>query len=165
MKKFEKNKKKSHGDMTLMAEDDMQRRRNLARRILESLLLKVLDGTRITHTDTEEGFELVVPLPGDRKQKVYITSNRRDSDGEVIFQIYTICSKVQLLMYEPALRMNMDLDYGALAIKEIDGKDYLVIVDTQLAGTAQARELEKSIITIAEAGDELENILTGEDIR
>ncbi|MCD4785391.1 MAG: hypothetical protein K8T10_16350 [Candidatus Eremiobacteraeota bacterium] len=164
MEKFERNIKGSHSEMAFTSEDDLKRRRNLAGRILESLLLKVVDGTRITHTDTEEGFELVVPLPGDRKQKVYITANRRDSDGEVIFQIFTTCSKAQLLMYEPALRMNMDLDYGALAIKEINGKDFLVIVDTQLAGTAQARELEKSIITIAEAGDELENILTGKDI-
>jgi len=164
MDKFEKAENKSH-NMTLMTQDEIQRGQKLARRILESLLLKVVDGTRITHTESEEGYELIVPLPGNRKQKVYITANRRDSDGEVIYQVYTICAEAQLLMYEPALRMNMDLDYGALAIKEIGGNDYMVIVDTQLAGTAQAREIEKSIITIAEAGDELENILTGEDIR
>jgi hypothetical protein len=68
-------------------------------------------------------------------------------------------------LFEFALKMNMELDYGALAIKNIDEKDALVMVHTQLVRTAQPAEIEKSLLTLAEVGDDLERILTGEDFR
>lgn len=132
---------------------------------LRALISEITADTVIEVKEMESGFELIVPLPGNRSQKVYVTLDRRDADGENLFQVYTICSEAMEKMYEFALRMNMELDYGALAIQDMYGRDYLVIVDTQLVRTAQPAEIEKSILTLAEVGDDLEKILTGQDIR
>jgi hypothetical protein len=136
-----------------------------SREVLSVLIRDFTECTKITYTEAEDGFELSIPLPGDRKQKVFITADRRDSDGEELFQIFTICAEANPALYAFALKLNMEIDYGALAIKEIYGKDHLVIVDTQLVRTAQPVEIEKSVITLAEVGDDIEQILTGEDLR
>ena len=135
------------------------------REVLSVLIRDFTEGTKITYSETEEGFELIVPLPGERKQKVFITADRRDSDGEELFQVFTICAEANPDLFAFALKLNMEIDYGAIAIKEIYGKDHLVIVDTQLVRTAQPVEIEKSVITLAEVGDDIEQILTGEDVR
>lgn len=131
---------------------------------LKILLSEFTNNTKIECKETDEGFELTVPQPGDRKQKVYITTDRRDSDGEDIYQIFTICTESDARLFEFALRANLEIDYGALAIKEIFGTDYLVLVNTQLVKSAQAVELEKSVLTLAEIGDDIEQIVTGKDI-
>ncbi len=132
---------------------------------LEKIIKDISEGTIITYKAIENGFEIHIPLPDNRKQKVFVTTGRRDSDGEEIYQIFTICVKADPSLYEFALKMNMEIDYGALAITEFYGEDYLVMVDTQLVKSTQPVEIEKSIITLAEIGDDIERILTGEDIR
>ncbi len=132
---------------------------------LRALVSEITSGTRIEVEEIDSGFELLVPLPCDRQQKVYITLERRDADGENIFQVFTVCAEADPKLFEFALKMNNDIDYGAIAIKELYGKDYLVILDTQLVRTTQPVEIEKSLLTLAEVGDDLERIITGKDIR
>lgn len=132
---------------------------------LKALVSEICRDTLIQVSEIESGYELKIPLPDQRSQKVYITAGRRDADGENLFQIYTICTEATPELYELALRMNMELDYGAIAMHQIYDKDFLVMVDTQLVRTAQPAEIEKSILTLAEVGDDLEKILTGRDVR
>lgn len=142
-----------------------KKQREISLNILQTIIMDISKGTLMTHKKIEKGFEINIPLPDNRKQKVYVTTGRRDSDGEEIYQIFTICVKADPSLYEFALKMNMEIDYGALAITEFYGEDYLVMVDTQLVKSAQPIEIEKSIIALAEIGDDIERILTGEDIR
>jgi len=135
------------------------------KKILDNIINEIFKDTLITSAEIPDGFELVIPLPGERKKKVFVTFGRQDSEEEEIFQIFTICCEASTSLYEFALRMNMELDYGALALKEMYGDDFFVIVDTQLVRTAQPVEIEKSVITLAEIGDDIERILTGKDLR
>lgn len=142
-----------------------KKQREVSLEDLQKMIRDICKDSLLIHTGIEDGFEIIFPLPDNRKQKVFVTMGRRDSDGEEIYQIFTICVKADPSLYEFALKMNMEIDYGALAIKELYGEDYLVMVDTQLVRSAQPVEIEKSIITLAEIGDDIERILTGEDIR
>ena len=143
----------------------LEKRMGRFHELLKTMIKNITDDTLITFSEVNNGFEVVVPLPENRKQKVFVSTGRRDSDGEEIYQIFTICVKADSSLFEFALKMNMEIDYGALAITELYGEDYLVMVDTQLARSAQPIEIEKSIITLAEIGDDLERVMTGEDIR
>ena len=158
---------KSNGENDIQSKDSLQdiKHQNISFDILQTIIRDISEGTLITYSKIENGFKVNIPLPDNRKQKVFVTTGRRDSDGEEIFQIFTICVKADPSLYEFALRMNMEIDYGALAIHEFYGEDYLVMVDTQLVKSAQPIEIEKSIVALAEIGDDIERILTGEDIR
>jgi hypothetical protein len=145
--------------------DKMIEERTILLESLRALVSEITSETLIGTEEIENGFILKVPLPDQRTQKVYITVDRRDADGENLFQIFTVCAQADPELFEFALKMNMELDYGALAIKNIDEKDALVMVHTQLVRTAQPAEIEKSLLTLAEVGDDLERILTGEDFR
>lgn len=160
-------KKSITGENDIQIENSLPdiKQKNISHNILKTIITDITKGTLITYNEIENGFEVNIPLPDNRKQKVFVTTGRRDSDCEEIYQIFTICVKAETSLYEFALRMNMEIDYGALAITELYGEDYLVMVDTQLVKSAQPIEIEKSIITLAEIGDDIERILTGEDIR
>lgn len=156
--------KKSSTKIKVRSEEHSQKQERL-KALLGELIQSFIEGTEIACVEIDEGYELVIPQPGRRRQKVYITTDRRDSDGEDIYQIFTVCTEAAPNLFEFALRANMEMDYGAMAIKDIFGQDFLVIVDTQLVRTAQAAEIEKSALALAELGDDIEQILTGEDIR
>lgn len=151
--------------MKIPTPEKIQEEKMILAESLRALVSEITRDTKIDVTENDDGFILKVPLPGNRSQKVYVSIGRRDADGENLFQIYTVCTEATGELYEFALRMNMELDYGALALQEMYGRDFLVIVDTQLVRTAQPVEVEKSILTLAEVGDDIEKILTGEDIR
>ena len=65
---------------------------------------------------------------------------------------------------EYALRYNMRMSFGALAINDHGDEGFLVIVDTLLAQTAQPIALRKSIDSVAKHGDKMEKQLTGQDV-
>jgi hypothetical protein len=145
--------------------DKINEERMILLESLRALVSEITSNTLIESEEIENGFILSVPLPDQRTQKIFITVDRRDADGENLFQIFTVCAEADPSLFEFALKMNMELDYGALAIKNIEGNDSLVMVHTQLVRTAQPAEIEKSVLTLAEVGDDLERILTGEDFR
>ena len=90
--------------------------------------------------------------------------SRTDENRDYLISVYTVCG-----LYEPeiamhALETNMSIDYGAFALNLHEGKKHLVMVDTQLAKTAQEEELLISIRTLAYIGDEWEEVLGSNDL-
>jgi hypothetical protein len=159
------NTSQTQGNIMTPGIDKLNEEKKILLESLRALVSDITSNTLIEVSEIENGFELRVPLPDQRTQKVYITVDRRDADGENLFQIFTVCAEADRALYEFALKLNMELDYGALALKDISGTNYLVMVHTQLVRTAQPTEVEKSVLTMAEVGDDLEKILTGEDKR
>jgi hypothetical protein len=108
-------------------------------------------------------YKLTLHLETNRKQFVYIEMSRTDENRDYLISIYTVCGRYEAELAKHALETNMSIDYGAFAINLHDGKEHLVMVDTQLAKTAQEEELLTSIHTLAYIGDEWEEILGSED--
>lgn len=99
-----------------------------------------------------------------RKQYVYVTANRKGLQGEELYQIFTICAPENESFYRSALLTNMNLPFGAIALSEVEGENYFVLVDTYLAESVSEKELLISIMTLAKAGDKMEKLLIGLDI-
>ncbi|MFP4496706.1 MAG: hypothetical protein ACLFQV_00740 [Vulcanimicrobiota bacterium] len=122
----------------------------------------------------ENGFALDIPVVYElsteegqaemRRQFVYITATRESHEGDEMYQIFTICAPEDERFYSSALMLNMNLPFGAIAISEVEGKNYFVLVDTYLAKNCTTSEIEKSVLTLAEAGDRMEKMLVGLDL-
>ncbi|MCD4784253.1 MAG: hypothetical protein K8T10_10580 [Candidatus Eremiobacteraeota bacterium] len=151
--------------------------------------------------EIEDGFVLDIPveyksiakhlLPGKevRHQFVFVTGNRKMSNGKEIYQIFTVCAPEEDTFYRNALFLNANLTFGAFAIADVETissdlkrevlclptgevrvaqvkkEKCFVLVDTYMVSEADAIQMEASIMTIAKAGDKLEKMLMKEDIR
>ncbi len=131
--------------------------------VADVLMQQVVTGTEIDISTTRSGWLLTVSLKGGRSQKVNVAMSSSDSDGEQLMVIYTQCGPVDPKRYEWALKQNLRMPYGAIGIREIKGKQVFVMVDTQLARTAQADEVRKSVMELAKKADAMEKVLTGAD--
>ena len=100
-----------------------------------------------------------------RKQKVYVRGDSTDASGSPLICVYTVCAPATKANYEYALRYNMRMSFGALAVNDHGENSYLVIVDTLLAQAAQPIALRKSIDSVAKHGDKMEQSLTGQDVQ
>jgi len=143
---------------------------------LKKMIEEISKGQDYELEEIEDGFILDIPViyrsdEGDksqgeevRRQFVYITANRKSSEGEDMYQVFTICAPEDERFYRSALLLNMNLPFGAIAISEVEGKNYFVLVDTYLVNDVTQKELEMSILTLAKAGDRIEKILVGDDV-
>jgi len=131
------------------------------------ILRKAIEGTdyALKERTAGEKYSVVVPLPGGRSQKVYVTIGGTDSDGAGLICIYTVCGPATPKNYEWALRRNMKISFGSFALADHSGKRMFVMVNTLLAEATEPVELQKSIDTLARHGDQLEELLTGKDVR
>ena len=99
-----------------------------------------------------------------RRQYVYITGYHKGPDNEDLIQVFTVCAPDDERFYKSALLLNMNLPFGAIALSNVDGETYFVLVDTYLAESVTFKELSASITTLARAGDKMERMLVGEDL-
>ncbi|MCD4784254.1 MAG: YbjN domain-containing protein [Candidatus Eremiobacteraeota bacterium] len=99
-----------------------------------------------------------------RRQFVYVTGYHKGPDNEDMFQVFTVCAPDDERFYKSALLLNMNLPFGAIALSNVEGETYFVLVDTYLAESVTAEELNASISTLARAGDKMERMLIGDDL-
>ncbi len=111
----------------------------------------------------EQEYVVNVSLEEGRAQQVWIDFSRKDLSGESIVQLSTPCGDADEHQYEAALKLNMSIPYGAIAIAELDDSVCFVVVDTYLRRTAHPEDIAKSIISLARHGDSVEESLSGED--
>ena len=145
--------------------------KNLA--LLTRMIDQITANKNITVVKIRDGFVLDIPItyrPDEgrrdcnRKQFVYVTTNRESPDGGDLFQVFTICAPDEERFYRSALILNMNIPFGAIAISNVDGINYFVLVDTYLVEEVSVHELEASIHTLACCGDRIEEVLIGVDL-
>jgi serine/threonine-protein kinase len=107
-------------------------------------------------------FRLVVELPGNRQQAVYIEPSAHGS-AERLLLIYSTCCTAQPHYYETALRLNAEMPHGSVALREIDGQLKFVVLDTYPRSTVDAEEIRRSTHAVASRADAIEKVLTGLD--
>jgi len=119
-------------------------------------------GTDVSAEEKGHGYVLRVPL-GDRHQDVTANFRAKDSDGIPLLVVYTRCGPATAKHYEWALRQNVKMSAGAIAVTDIDGKPGFVIVDVLVRDSATPQLLMDSVKRIARKGDQLEAALTKAD--
>ncbi len=130
----------------------------------ESFMEKVVEGTQIKMTNEGNRFRLHVPTTAGRGQNVSIYFGARDKDGTGFIAVYTQCGKANPKHYEWALRQNAKLPLGAIALRDIHGQPWFVMINKHLARSADVDELRETILELARKADAMEKALTGTDV-
>lgn len=103
-------------------------------------------------------------FPSGRKQKVNVLLGRKDSQDDDLVMVYSPCAPADESHYEEALRMNLRIPAGAIAITDFDEKPHFVMVDVLLLAALHSRQLAKAIEHVGKRADMLEESLTGQDV-
>jgi hypothetical protein len=131
----------------------------------DDVIDKAIEGTKISKYFTEDTYTLEVPLKGNRTQKVKVLFGAKDFEAEDVVTVYTECGPSNARVMQWALNKNLTLRYGAFALRKVRNESILVMVNTLLRHPVNIAELKKTILTLAEKADAVENYLTGADVR
>jgi hypothetical protein len=129
----------------------------------EALIAATIEGLPVTVSGEGEAFSLTVALPEERTQQVWIDFSKRDNDDQPMVQLCTPCGDAEVPRYEWALKLNMAIPYGSIALAELDGKQCFAMVDNYARATCDPEDLAKSLMCLAEQGDAVEKALAHED--
>lgn len=133
-------------------------------RDLETLLHEAFVHEPQVHWERIAGrFQARVIMPDGRSQLVTLEPSQHGIE-ERLLQIYSLCCPAQQQFYEQALQLNSTMPHGAIALREIDGRDYFVTLNNYPLGTVDAEEIRKSVLELAMRADAIEHHLTGEDL-
>ncbi|MCA8997769.1 MAG: serine/threonine protein kinase [Planctomycetaceae bacterium] len=133
-------------------------------RDLESLMREAFEGeSSVDWKRDGDRYRAQVLLPDGRGQAVFI-ENSQHGVADRLLQIYSLCCPAMDHYYEEALRLNSSLAHGAIAIRQVDGQDYFVTLNSYPRGTADADAIRRSVLEMAMRADAVEYQLTGEDI-
>jgi len=103
--------------------------------------------------EAEGRFAVDLDLSGGGRQKVCVVFGSTDHEGAEIVIVYSVCGKAAAEHYETALRKNLRLPYGAIALRDIGGEPHFVMFNTILRQGLSPVELRKSIVTVGERSD------------
>ncbi|MCH2211809.1 MAG: serine/threonine protein kinase [Fuerstiella sp.] len=107
-------------------------------------------------------FEIRIQLPGGRGQSVFLENSDHPA-GHRLLLIYSVCCPAEAEFYEQALRLNAKVLHGGLAIREVEGLPYFVMVDTYPRATVDGEEIRRSVVEVGLQADRIERLLTGKD--
>ncbi len=110
-------------------------------------------------TTLKNGFVLKLEVGKARHQKVEV----RFEEDQIIYQ--TSCAPATPNNYLWALKTNYTMEYGSLAVIDIESVPTFVVVERQLEETADKEEIRKAIWAIAVFGDWVEENMLAEDER
>jgi hypothetical protein len=101
-------------------------------------------------------------LSGERKQVVWIRLLGTDTYRNSVVVISSPALKIgsghllERKLANALLRQNAGVFHGGWAIETVEGDDYLIMHDTQIAETVDAEELAASILSVATMADTME---------
>ena len=113
--------------------------------------------------ESDQQWEVVIPLGPLRKQTVRVRFDRADGDGQSLISLSTTCGPAAEENAMTLLRYNASMAHGAFAVESTGTGDMLVIQANQLADTADALELTRTMAALAWQADQVEAKLIGED--
>jgi len=101
-----------------------------------------------------------VPLASGAARQVAVVFGGTDHQGSEIVIVFSHCGEARREYYETALRLNLRMPYGALALRDVGGKPYFVMFNKILRQALTPVELRKSIFTVGERADRVERELS-----
>jgi hypothetical protein len=130
---------------------------------LKELAEGLADSDKRTVAPHEDGYVVQLELNNDRTQAVFIMPHTL-RDGAETIRVFTRCGAPTKESLEWALRANMKLSQGALAIRRADdGKKEFVIINCFLANELTPTELKDAVKRVAFYGDWVEQKLSDLD--
>lgn len=133
-------------------------------RSLESLLQESLRREDVQLVGRENHFQVIVPLPGGRRQKVTVEVRDSLAVAEQVVRISSICGPADERHFLRALRLNPDFPYGALGVEILDDKPHFVMTNVYPRATCDPEEIRLSVLGIAQHADDAERWLSEKDV-
>ena len=111
------------------------------------------------------GWRVVIPLPMDRVQAVYLGHDGTDVEGRPVLGIISVCGPANDRDARLLLKLNARAVEGHFAIKTLRGEDYFVVARTIPVESADSCDAARLLREIARAADGLEGRLSrGRDV-
>ena len=111
------------------------------------------------------GWRVIVPLPLDRTQAVYIGQEGTDADGHGLIGLVSVCGPATDRDARLLLKFNARAVDGHFAIKTLRGEEYFIVARTIQPETARTLDARTLIQRIAQVADGLEERLSrGRDL-
>ena len=111
------------------------------------------------------GWRVIVPLPLDRAQAVYLGHDGSDAQGRRLINLVSVCAPVNDRDARLLLKLNARAVQGHFAIKTLRGEEYFVVARTIFADSAEVIDAASLVSEIAVAADGLEDRLSrGRDL-
>lgn len=129
----------------------------------QQLVRNVAQSNQWTLDEAGTPWKLSIPLGPMRKQTVHVRFDKQDREGHSVVNLSTPCGPATEENAMTFLRYNSQMIHGAFAIETTPAGDTIVIEANQLADTADALELTRTIAAIAWQADQIEAKLSGED--
>jgi hypothetical protein len=124
------------------------------------LVQRALDGGSATWKEEDANrFAVDLPLSGGRRQAVTVVFGSTDHEGSEIVIVYSDCGEARPEHYETALRRNLRMPYGAVALRDRDGEPRFVMFNSILRHGLSPVELSKSIKAVGELADKFQRQL------
>ena len=119
------------------------------------------EGVRTVEKD-DDGYSVRVKMKDGRAQTVNLRRFSR-ADGIALIQVYTVCGKADEKSYEWALRANMKLIQGAVALAKQGDDERFVLTMCFLASEVTRAEIKAAVKEAAYYGDWIEQKVSGQD--
>ncbi len=129
----------------------------------EGLLRESVEGLDCFIQGARDQFRILFKLPNDRLQEVYleVAPNRRN---ERLLTVFSVCCPAEPRHFEFALRLNSEMTYGGLSVREVNNQPMFVMTRTFPRGDVQPEAIRFALVDIAKKSDWVEQQLTHADV-
>ncbi|HEX8200134.1 MAG TPA: serine/threonine-protein kinase [Isosphaeraceae bacterium] len=122
--------------------------------------LRGLDG----QVQGEDGrYRVLLALHGGRRQEVFIEV-AAGRIGQQLLTVYSVCGPADPAHFEFALKLNAELSYSGLSVREVAGRPMFVMTRSYPRGHVSPAEIRAVLLEIARRGDWVEEQLTRADV-
>lgn len=130
---------------------------------IESIVRDSLEGVNGL---VQGGFDLWrvnMLLPRERLQEVYLEIERGPL-GQTSLTVYSVCGPADPNDYEFVLRLNNDLPYVGISIRDVNGQAMFIMTRTFDRASLRSTEIRSTVYEIARRSDWVEEQLTKMDL-
>ncbi|MBI4559771.1 MAG: hypothetical protein HY706_19445 [Candidatus Hydrogenedentes bacterium] len=110
----------------------------------------------------QDGFIVEVKLSNQRHQRIYLAPCQ-SKDKIKLIRLFTVCGKADSNTLAWALRTNMQITQGALALQKDGDEERLILTNSFLADEATPAEIRAAVKELSFYGDWIEQKLGGKD--
>jgi serine/threonine-protein kinase len=129
----------------------------------ESLVRESVSGFDCFVQGAFDHFRILVRLPKNRLQEVYVEVGQ-GRHKERLLSVFSVCCPADPKHYEFALKLNAELTYAGLSVREVNGEPMFVMSRTYPRAHADAGQVRAAIKEIAKRSDWVEQQLTQADV-
>ncbi len=121
----------------------------------DGLLREAVDGLDCFIQGARDHFRLLFKLPNDRLQEVYLEVGE-DRNHERLLSVFSVCCPAEPRHYEFALKLNAEMTYGGLSVREVNGQAMFVMTRTFPSGQVEPEVVRAALMDIAWRSDWVE---------